>query len=216
VFRIVRAFLRTAYKLLYHPFAWSYDLVSGIVSLGQWDSWVMQVVPLVRGSKILELGFGPGHLQLELSQRGFLTFGLDESKQMVKQASYKLKRNNAAPNLVRGLSQNLPFESAFNTVVATFPSEYVFEPETIKEITRALVPGGRLVVLLGVSPGNANSRSKLLKYVSSFMGVTRNEYFKHVLEQTCNLYEMEGIKTDIIRIPCNLVTLVGFIGEKLF
>jgi hypothetical protein len=32
-------------------------------------------------------------------------------------------------------------------VVSTFPSDYIFDPQTIREIARVLCPGGRLVVV---------------------------------------------------------------------
>jgi len=206
--------LRFVYYLLYHSFAWTYDLVSGMVSLGHWNNWVKEVIPFMRGKKILELGFGPGHLQLELTSRGFQTFGLDESPQMAKLASRKLKLNDSSINLVRGLSLYLPFSSCFDTIVATFPSDYIFALGTIREITRALVPGGRLIVLLGVSPGNPNSRSKLANLLSNAKLLSGVERFNRKLEQLCNIYGDEGIKTDILRIPKGSVTLLVLLGEK--
>jgi ubiquinone/menaquinone biosynthesis C-methylase UbiE len=38
--------------------------------------------------------------------------------------------------------------ASLNQVVATFPTEYIFDPATVKEVYRILLPGGRLVVLL--------------------------------------------------------------------
>ena len=37
-----------------------------LVSLGRWDDWIQTVIPYVRGLSILEIGHGPGHLQIKL------------------------------------------------------------------------------------------------------------------------------------------------------
>jgi ubiquinone/menaquinone biosynthesis C-methylase UbiE len=204
----LHSLLRIIYSLLYHSFAWTYDLVAGIVSFGQWTAWVQQVIPYIQGRNVLELGFGPGHLQAELRQRGFQVFGLDESPQMIRQASRKLIKNNEPLNLTRGVMQNIPFRSVFDTIVATFPSEYIFNPDTIKEISRALIPGGKVVILLGVSPWNFILRSKLLK------GREINEQLNQRLNQICQKYEEEGMQTEIIKIPYKSVSLITLRGEK--
>jgi|WetSurMetagenome_2_1015567.scaffolds.fasta_scaffold154350_3 ubiquinone/menaquinone biosynthesis C-methylase UbiE len=210
----MHAILRVIYDLLYHPFAWSYDLVAGFVSFGQWIGWVEAIIPLVQGSKVLELGFGPGHLQMRLVLKGFQVYGLDESPQMTRQASRRLRRNGTAVNLVRGLSQNLPFDSLFDTVVATFPSEYIFDPKTMGEISRVLLPEGRLIILLSVSPGNPNSRSVLVKWLSDSMWLSENQYFKRRREQICILYRKKGIQMDTTLIPHGAVSLLILCGEK--
>jgi ubiquinone/menaquinone biosynthesis C-methylase UbiE len=141
------ALFRTFFHLLYHEFAWTYDLVAATVSLGRWKTWVLTALPYLSG-RVLEIGFGPGHLQLSMSARGMQPFGLDESLQMGRQASRGLRRKGFPANLSRGVAQNLPFPTnAFETVVATFPSEYIFAPNTLSETRRVLVPGGRLVIL---------------------------------------------------------------------
>ena len=62
----MRTFMRFVFYLLYHPFAFAYDLVAAAVSLGRWKKWVLSVVPFLEGNQILEIGHGPGHLQSAL------------------------------------------------------------------------------------------------------------------------------------------------------
>jgi len=139
--------LRTFFYLLYHPFAWTYDFVAATVSLGRWKSWVRCSIPFLEG-KVLEIGYGPGHLQQALNEGGFSTFGIDESRQMVCQARRRLQKTGSPICLARGLAQSLPFQNeVFDSVVATFPSEYIFDPHTLKDVRRVLKPGGRLVIL---------------------------------------------------------------------
>lgn len=141
--------MRFIFYLLYHPFAWTYDLVSATVSLGLWQNWVRTVIPFVEGTRVLELGHGPGHLQRLLLSRGLRAVGLDESRQMGYLARKRLMNSGyTQSNLSRGLAQSLPFAAdTFDTVVSTFPSNYIFELGTLLEARRTLKNGGRLIVL---------------------------------------------------------------------
>ena len=67
---------------------------------------------------------------------------------MGKQVKRRLERRSLPSRLVRGKAQQLPFaDCTFDQVVSTFPSEYLFLPQTLREIHRVLAPGGLLVVL---------------------------------------------------------------------
>ena len=51
--------------------------------------------------------------------------------------------------ITRGLAQEIPFsDHSFDTVVATFPSEYIFDSLSLACIGRILNPKGKLVVLM--------------------------------------------------------------------
>lgn len=141
--------MRVFFRLLYHPFAWTYDMVAATVSLGRWQHWVRSAVTLLQGPRVLELGYGPGHLQAQLLKEGWSIFGLDESMQMARQACTRLVHEGLEPRLVRGLAQALPYpDDSFDGVAATFPTPYIVDPDTLGEIQRVLRPGGRLVVLM--------------------------------------------------------------------
>jgi ubiquinone/menaquinone biosynthesis C-methylase UbiE len=139
--------LRPIYYLLYHQFAWTYDFVAAVVSLGRWQDWVQAALPHLNG-RVLEIGFGPGHLQISINEKKLQAFGLDESRQMAHQASRRLRKKGILSRLSRGYAQSIPFaEGVFDSVVATFPAEYIFDPQTLSEVKRVLVPAGRLVIL---------------------------------------------------------------------
>ncbi len=146
--RLMARLLSLFFRLLYHPMAWTYDLVAATVSLGQWKRWVATTIDLLKGPQVLELGFGPGHLQMRMREAGLDAFGLDESQQMAQQAASRQKQQRLSPRLARGVAQQLPFPNeAFDSVVATFPTQYIIDPVTLNEVRRVLRPGGQLVVL---------------------------------------------------------------------
>jgi SAM-dependent methyltransferase len=87
-------------------------------------------------------------LQISLHQKGLVSFGLDESRFMARQASKRLRKAGAALRLSRGLVQSLPYPAgSFDSVVATFPAEYIFDPRTLDELRRVIAPAGILVIL---------------------------------------------------------------------
>jgi len=145
--RMIRPLLGFVFQLLYHQFAWTYDLVAAAVSLGRWQSWVLSAQAFLSG-RVLEIGYGPGHLQMALHAGGMEAFGLDESLQMSRQASRRLCRKGYPVRLLRGMAQQIPcLDGAFDCVVATFPSETIFEAMTLADIRRVLKPGGKLVIV---------------------------------------------------------------------
>ena len=88
----MKTLLRFFFRLLYHQFAFTYDLVAATVSLGRWKDWVLSVLPFIEGNRILEIGHGPGHLQRALLDRNLLAVGIDESPQMGHLAKRNLTR----------------------------------------------------------------------------------------------------------------------------
>ena len=159
----MKTLLRFFFRLLYHQFAFTYDLVAATVSANRWKDWVISVVQFIEGTRILEIGHGPGHLQRVLLSRGWIAVGIDESAQMGRLAKRNLSRTNTLSddiaytqiNLTRGLAQYLPFPNeAFDTIIATFPTEYINDPDTLGEVKRCLSNRGRLVVLPVSMPRN--------------------------------------------------------------
>lgn len=149
----MRRLLLWFFQRLYHEWAWSYDLVAWTVSLGKWREWGKTILPFLPEGRLLELGFGPGHLHAHLRSQGRSITGLDESMPMCLLASRRLSKIPAIPMLARGTAQAVPIAShQFDGVFATFPSPFIFEAKTAREVERILVPNGKLVVLLAYRP----------------------------------------------------------------
>jgi ubiquinone/menaquinone biosynthesis C-methylase UbiE len=79
------------------------------------------------------------------------TFGVDLSRQMGRMAVHRLRRLALPACLARARAQALPFaDQAFDAVLATFPSEYIIDPQTLAETWRVLRREGCLVVIPGI------------------------------------------------------------------
>ncbi len=145
--------IRFGFHLLYNQFAFTYDLVSKVVSLGAWRCWqraALRHLPPPNSGIVLEIAHGTGDLQLDLHAGGWRAIGLDLSASMGRIASAKLRSASAPCCLVRARSQRLPFpNSAFVAVISTFPSEFISAPETLREVYRVLRNDGVFVIVLG-------------------------------------------------------------------
>ena len=129
-----------------------YRFASTVPFAGQWRTWQRQVLPLLRGRDVLELGCGLGDLLADMLTAGYACRAIEHSPQMLKAARETLaKRHLGEPKLViQGSAQSLPFSaSSFDNVVSTFPSEYIYDPDTLAEVERVLRPNGRLIVVEG-------------------------------------------------------------------
>lgn len=141
--------VRFGFRLLYNELAFTYDLVSTIVSLGAWRCWQRAALKhLPATGRLLELAHGTGNLQLDLWANGFRPVGYDLSPYMGRIARRKLHRDNRAALLAQGRAQSLPFASgAFAAVVSTFPTNFIIDPRTLDEVYRVLEPDGLFVIV---------------------------------------------------------------------
>lgn len=144
-----RRFFETLYRNRY-----LYRFASTVPFAGQWRAWQRLILPRISGLEVLELGCGLGDLLADMLKAGYVCRAIEHSPQMVEAARDTLRhrRVGEAACVIQGTAQALPFSShSFDTVVSTFPSEYICDPETISEVERVLRPGGRLIVIEGAN-----------------------------------------------------------------
>lgn len=154
------------YYQLYTRFAWAYDGVSRLVSLGRWDSWRRTALDFVVGRDVLEVGFGTGELLVEMARRHFAVTGLEASADMHRITSRKLAAAGRTVQRTQGLAQHLPFaDASFDTIVATFPAGFITDPVAHGEFARVLRPGGQLV-LVDVALATENLSFRLLFHLA--------------------------------------------------
>ncbi len=141
-----------ATTLLYGPLAWAYDVVAWLVSFGFWSRWRLDALEYLKAGTVLEIGFGTGALLLSLSEGGFDVTGLEPSQQMHKVTARRLRNMGLSVKRVRGRSWAMPFMTHyFDNVVSTFPSNYILDERTLREVFRIMRCNGRWVVVgLGV------------------------------------------------------------------
>jgi len=203
----MKASLRVFFKLLYHQFAFAYDLVAAAVSFNRWKDWVVEVVPFIEGTRILEIGHGPGHLQRILLSRNLVAVGIDESSQMGL-----LGRHNTrgVARLTRGLAQHLPFRSeSFDSIVSTFPSEYIFDDRTLAEVKRCLSDGGRFVVLPIALPKN-----RFLDWLFKVTGEAPSEAMDVMKSKLTEPFVKAGFETEVRTLDVGSSLLLVVVAKK--
>jgi len=156
-----------SFDLLYTRFAWAYDTVADIVSLGEWQEWAeMATVFIPDGARVLELAHGPGHLHAELRSRGRDAVALDLSPQM-----NALAAKAPSARVVQASAAHLPFgDGAFGCLVSTFPTSFIYQKETLAEMWRVLAAGGRAVIIPGARLIHNDPLSRLIRLAYRITG----------------------------------------------
>ena len=131
-----------------------YRFASTVPFAGQWRIWQRLVIPRIYGKDVLELGCGLGDLQADMQEAGYTCHAIEHSPEMVSAARATLKKRKVGTEtqIIQGSAQHLPFAAeTFDTIVSTFPSEYIYDPPTISEVKRVLRPGGRIIIIEGAN-----------------------------------------------------------------
>jgi ubiquinone/menaquinone biosynthesis C-methylase UbiE len=193
------------FRLLYNEMAFTYDLVSRVVSLGQWRCWQRSVLKHLRqGDHVLELAHGTGDLQIDLHAAGHRAIGYDLSSAMGRITQRKLKRQGIGVKLARGKAQSLPFpDAAFDAVVCTFPTPFVFEKETLREARRVLKAGGRFVIVINGVLTGGGAVKRFLEWLYRITGQRGDDesnagQFNLVLQR----FHDAGFEAQLLREPC--------------
>jgi SAM-dependent methyltransferase len=96
------------------------------------------------GSRLLDVGTGPGYVAAAAVDRGATVVGVDVAEAMVALA----RTLHPRVEFVHGTAEDLPFGSdSFDTVVGNFAIPHMGRPErAVAECSRVLTPGGRLAL----------------------------------------------------------------------
>ena len=169
--------IRFGFRLLYNELAFTYDVVSTVVSLGAWGCWQQAALKYINpNGLILELAHGTGNLQIDLIGAGHQTVGYDLSPNMGRIARRKLIQHKLTPRLTRGAAQALPFRNGqFSTVVSTFPSDFIVAKETLEEVFRVLRDDGVFVIVPSASFTGGGIAKAFLEWLYRITGQQSSE-----------------------------------------
>lgn len=165
---------RTDVWKMFDRIAHRYDLLNRLLSFGQdvvWRRKVAGFLPEFPQLKVLDLATGTGDLLISLYQKDpriSSGIGIDLSEKMLEVGREKLKAYPENPPLTlrRGDAVDIPFPAgSFHAVTIAFGIRNVLDvEESLREMRRVLVPGGRALILEFSLPKNVFIKGSYLFY----------------------------------------------------
>ncbi len=123
------------------PPAWSWSS-----AVNFWE----KALPLSREVKILELGCALGWHSIELARRGYDVTGLEWSQPFLDEAKRRAHLAGVRPTFIHGDMTCMTFENEFDVILLWSNTFGMFSDEdnrqTLRNIARALKPGGRTLI----------------------------------------------------------------------
>ena len=139
----------------YNRIAFIYDFMEAPLEFLRLASWREKLRSRIIGGQVLEIGVGTGK-NLPYYPPGVKISAIDFSHRMLSRAHKKALQNNLEVEFLEMDAQQLAFpDHFFDTVFATFVFCSVPDPVLgLKELRRICKPGGRLILLEHMRPGN--------------------------------------------------------------
>lgn len=127
---------RSAYETIYAK--------KGIRHLDSFYLWLLNLLDIEPGKRLLDVACGEGMLVKFAHQRGLMAYGVDFSKEAIRRACHM----TSYTGFVIGYGEALPFpDEAFDYVIGSL--EHFMNPLVgAREIQRVLRRGGRSCILL--------------------------------------------------------------------
>jgi len=129
------------------------------LTFGAWWRLVRRALEHVpSGGRVLEVGFGPGKLHVELARQAECCVGLDLAWGMCRFTQRRLRRLGLPSRITQGSAFELPYPSiTFDMVVSTFAvSGLPNATDVLREMARVTNVGGRVVLVDIGLPGDNN------------------------------------------------------------
>lgn len=141
--------------LLHNPR--QFDLLTRVCTLGherKLRQWTLDLADLQPGDVVLDVGCGTGTLLLAAAERvgpsGAL-HGIEPSTEMAAHARHKAEARTVPLEVIEGSADNLPYlPASFDAVFCTLAFHHIprsMREGAIREMSRVLRPGGRVVIV---------------------------------------------------------------------
>ena len=112
-------------------------------------AWIMEVLDLQAGDRVLDLGCGPGLYSNRLAQLGLQVTGVDYSQRSIEYARWAAKELNLAIEYRYHDYHSLEEEGVYDAALLIYGEYCVFNPDQrrklLSNIKAALKPGGAFV-----------------------------------------------------------------------
>ncbi len=121
-------------------------------------AFLVKVLHLKKGAKILDVACAHGRHAIELARRGYNVTGLDFSKHFIGLAKEEASKRKIKVTFVRGDMRDLSFVNTFDVITNLFTAFGYFANEddnilVLKKISRALKPRGAFLIDLNNTMG---------------------------------------------------------------
>ena len=111
---------------------------------------------------------------------------------------------------MRGVAQHLPYaDESFSSIISTFPTEYIFDSETLSEIKRCLRSSGRLIVLPAAFPSNG-----FLKWLYKVTGESPEALDESIKSKMKEPFAKAGFQTEVQILDVKSSRLLIVIANK--
>jgi len=112
----------------------------------QYGEGLLELLNPQPNERILDLGCGSGELTQQIAERGAQVVGIDSSAEMLAKARAQFPALELYPMDATDFSFPEPFDAIFSNAVLHWVPDY---EAVIRQMAKALKPGGRLVVEFG-------------------------------------------------------------------
>jgi demethylmenaquinone methyltransferase/2-methoxy-6-polyprenyl-1,4-benzoquinol methylase len=212
---------------LFGSIAVRYDLVNDIQSLGLHRVWKRRVVVLANfkeGETGLDLCCGTGDIAIGLAKRGGALVGMDLNRPMLLQAAIRLaKREDQCVRLAQADALKLPLRNhSLDLVTIGYGLRNLGSMEDgLREITRVLKPGGRLLILDFGKPANRLLRSAYYLYLAWILPVFgwlccgNASAYAYILESLKKYPAQKGVAATLDVLGYKSVKIIDIMGGAM-
>jgi D-alanine-D-alanine ligase len=114
-------------------------------------NFIINILKLPKGSKILDLGGGYGRISVFLAKRGYKVYIQDLNKDFLEKAKREAKKQKIKIKTIHSDMRKIPFNNEFDAVINIFNSFGYLENDkednkVLQSINKALKPKGKLLI----------------------------------------------------------------------